>query len=269
MEAINFVPKYPVIGYVLAPCIVVGSLCVLKALLCSSRPANTLLATLVGLALTLQIAVLTLMKGNNLFSWHVIGMSIGVIGFGPAAIHSVLARHASTDVGTRTSLTRNHKVLQICAVGTMVSGFFAIYLNKPPGFPGKHFMSVHSLVGLLALALMCGNLLDAGLRQGSILAPKLNWVSWLHRFSGKCAYTASICAVVLGLYNRTPVVDWGVTPITFALPKEWSQMAGWSLTTHGAGLTWAFIGQAALILVLLMVGGRAPAKVGKKGKKAK
>mmetsp|Transcript_43326 Transcript_43326/g.135476 ORF Transcript_43326/g.135476 Transcript_43326/m.135476 type:complete len:291 (-) Transcript_43326:114-986(-) len=258
MEALSFVPKYPVLGHLIAASGLLGVPLAIRALALKGGPTGSRLAAFVGLLLALAITVLTLLKGNNLFVWHVIGMAGAVFGLQPAAIHSVLAKQSFGDAATRASRVKDHKLLQGAVMGLVTGGFFAIYLNKPAGFPGKHFMSVHSLVGLAAIYLMLWNMVHGIYRQGSPLAPKLNWASRLHRTAGSCALTLSVVAAVLGLFNRTPVVDWEQRPIRFSLPATWSQMGGWAVSTHGAGLTWAFIGAALLVLVLLLPGRGKP-----------
>mmetsp|Transcript_93974 Transcript_93974/g.292614 ORF Transcript_93974/g.292614 Transcript_93974/m.292614 type:complete len:298 (-) Transcript_93974:108-1001(-) len=261
MEALLFVPKYPELSYLLWIPGLLGVPLVLRALVRHGGPVRTRLAALVGIILATTLTVLTLSKGNNLFVWHVIGMGGAVFGLQPAAVHSVLAKHSFSDSASRVSRVQDHKLLQIALAPAVAAGFLAIYLNKPAGFPGKHFMSVHSLVGLAAMALMLWNLAHAAYRQGSPFAPKLNWVSRLHRVTGACAFVLSTCAAILGLFNRTAVVDWEQRPVRFSLPDTWYQMGGWSKTTHGPELTWAFIASALLVLVLLLLPGKgAPAK---------
>eukprot|EP00446_Apocalathium_sp_SHHI-4_P036417 CAMPEP_0177311664 /NCGR_PEP_ID=MMETSP0368-20130122/10477_1 /TAXON_ID=447022 ORGANISM="Scrippsiella hangoei-like, Strain SHHI-4" /NCGR_SAMPLE_ID=MMETSP0368 /ASSEMBLY_ACC=CAM_ASM_000363 /LENGTH=286 /DNA_ID=CAMNT_0018770673 /DNA_START=23 /DNA_END=879 /DNA_ORIENTATION=+ len=210
-----------------------------------------------GLGLTVTIASLTLKQGNSLFVWHVIAMSLGVLVFQPAALHSILARHSFKDPETRKARVMDHKLLQMAVMGSVAVGFLAIFLNKPAGFPGRHFMSVHSLVGLFALALMGWNILDAGYRQGSPFAPKLLWVSWLHRSMGTLAFTCALLAVMLGFFNRTAIVDWAAEPIVFSLPDSWHEMDGWAMNTHGEKATWMFIGATVLLLANMLVPGGA------------
>uniref|UniRef100_A0A7S1W0N3 Cytochrome b561 domain-containing protein n=1 Tax=Alexandrium catenella TaxID=2925 RepID=A0A7S1W0N3_ALECA len=260
MEALSFVPKYPLLGHALAASALLGVPMAVRALVVEGGPARTRLAAALGLALATALTVLTLLKGNNLFVWHVIGMAGAVFGLQPAAIHSILAKHSFTDASRRASRATDHKLLQIAVIGSVGAAFLAIYLNKPAGFPGKHFMSVHSLVGLVAILLMLGNAAHGAYRQGSPLAPKLNWVSRLHRVAGTCAFCFSVLAAVLGFFNRTAVVDWEQRPIRFSLPPTWNQMGGWAASTHGVGLAWAFIGTSLVILGLMLGGRGAPVK---------
>merc|ERR1712113_946454 len=115
------------------------------------------MGTFLGLALSIAVTALTLRKGNNLFVWHVIGMSLAVFAFQPAALHCILARRSAGAAEARHLLIHRHKLLQFAVTGAALAGFLAIYLNKPPGFPGKHFSSVHSMVGLTGLLLLLFN----------------------------------------------------------------------------------------------------------------
>lgn len=208
-----------------------------------------------------MISSLTLLKGNTLFVWHVIGMSVAVFAFQPAALHSMLARRSFSDSEVRKTKVRDHKFLQLASASAIAGGFSAIYLNKPAGFPGKHFMSAHSLVGVVAMTLMSGNMIHAAYRQGQPLRPQLLWASRAHRVLGTLAFVSAFIATLLGLYNRTPVVDWTVSPIRFSLPDTWSKMDGWSMSTHGTGLTWAFIVIALFLLAMMLLPGEVPAGV--------
>lgn len=267
MEHLNFVPTYPALGYVIAGSSLVGLPLALVALLSNGGSTRTRLSTFVGLALAAAIAALTLQKGNNLFVWHVIGMSLAVFAFQPAALHCILARRSFTDVETRTSKVKQHKFLQLALVSCASAGFLAIYLNKPPGFPGKHFSSVHSMTGLAGLLLMGFNVAQAAYLQGSPLNPKLLWVSFFHRAAGTLALLASLSAATLGFYNRTPIVDWTAPEIRFSLPDTWKEMNGWAVSTHGSALAWTFIGCTLFIMLVVLFPGEVAIIKTAKGKK--
>mmetsp|Transcript_48836 Transcript_48836/g.105254 ORF Transcript_48836/g.105254 Transcript_48836/m.105254 type:complete len:277 (+) Transcript_48836:169-999(+) len=253
MPSFDFVPGFPLLASALVFAGVTGGPSLLRALWLSGGTLRSKMSIWHGVGLTITIAALTLKKGNNLFAWHVIGMCVGILIFQPAALHSILARHSFKDADTRKARTFDHKLLQTAVVISVTVGFLAIFFNKPAGFPGKHFMSVHSLVGATALGFMALNMLDAMYRQGANpLKPKLTWVSNLHRSTGTIAFVLALVAIMLGLYNRTPVVDWAVQPIQFSLPSSWYQMDGWSKNTHGEMLTWLFI-VSALVLLLNML----------------
>mmetsp|Transcript_125915 Transcript_125915/g.352573 ORF Transcript_125915/g.352573 Transcript_125915/m.352573 type:complete len:267 (+) Transcript_125915:56-856(+) len=265
MEALNFVPNQPIVGYVLAASLVVGAPVLLKTLLSGGGPLLSRLASIHGVTLITALTLLSLKKGNSLFVWHVIGMGIAVFALQPAAIHAVLSRHSAKDAEARKSKVMDHKFLQVAVVGCVVAGFLAIFLNKPAGFPGKHFQSIHSLVGLLGMSLMFLNIVHASWRQGSPIAPKLLWTSVLHRTMGTLAFIASLSAAALGLFNRTVVVDWAQAPVQFYRPHDWHIMAGWAKNTHGEPTAWAFIGGVGLLLGMMLLA--APQRKGD-GKKA-
>mmetsp|Transcript_52974 Transcript_52974/g.140842 ORF Transcript_52974/g.140842 Transcript_52974/m.140842 type:complete len:182 (-) Transcript_52974:84-629(-) len=135
--------------------------------------------------------------------------------------------------------------------------FFAIFLNKPQEFPGVHFQSVHSLVGLGALLLFTYNLLDAAYRQGANpIKPKLTWISVIHRNAGLFAYFLGFFAVILGLYNRVAVVDWRKWPLEFTLPAGWKDMGGWGTKTHGQDATVVYIAISGLVLIMMLSSSR-------------
>mmetsp|Transcript_50448 Transcript_50448/g.117754 ORF Transcript_50448/g.117754 Transcript_50448/m.117754 type:complete len:282 (+) Transcript_50448:139-984(+) len=257
-QALDFVPTYPIIGYLLAGSCALASPWLLLTVFRSGGPSRSWLAMVLGIVLAATIARLTLLQQQNLFVWHVIGMSIAVFALQPAALHSVLAQKSFATKKDRECRVWAHKILQTSACGCMGAALAAIYLNKPAGFPGKHFMSIHSLVGLAAIGLMVANMLQAAFMQGSPFKPKLQWKSWLHRFLGTSAFVLSFAAAVLGFYNRTAVVDWAASPIKFSLPETWSTMAGWSFDLHGMKWTWVFIGSAVCILLLLLDPGFTP-----------
>uniref|UniRef100_A0A6U9E758 Cytochrome b561 domain-containing protein n=1 Tax=Zooxanthella nutricula TaxID=1333877 RepID=A0A6U9E758_9DINO len=260
LQALNIVPKYPALGYLLLCAVALGAPFVLKALLTSGGPRLTRVATLHGCAMAAVLAYMSVpFMGTNLFVWHVIGMSLGVFAFQPAALHSILAKHSSRTVEARKSKARDHKMLQMASCGCMLAGFFAIFLNKPPGFPGMHFMTVHSLVGLTALSLMAWNALHGAYRQGNPIFPKLLWASWIHRATGTLAFVSAMLAAALGLFNRTVVVDWAAAPITFSLPEMWNRMDGWAHTNLGEPTTLIFIGGILFLMGMMLLAGQPAA----------
>mmetsp|Transcript_68366 Transcript_68366/g.198146 ORF Transcript_68366/g.198146 Transcript_68366/m.198146 type:complete len:275 (+) Transcript_68366:80-904(+) len=253
MEALSFVPNQPVVSYILAGSLLVGVPVFAKTISSAGGPLLTRLASVHGLTLVLALSLLSLQKGNSLFIWHVIGMGVAVLALQPAALHAILSKHSAKDPEKRKSKVMEHKLLQISVLGCVVAGFLAIFLNKPAGFPGKHFQSVHSLVGLFAIALMGFNMLHAAYRQGNPIAPKLLWVSVLHRTVGTLAFSASLVAVILGLFNRTVVVDWATKPVQFHRPQDWYVMSGWAKNTHGDAKAWMFIGGTGMLLGMMML----------------
>lgn len=263
MDYIGFVPQYPALGYVISACSIVGLQLALTTLFSEGGSGRTRAATFLGLALSITVTALTLRKGNNLFVWHVIGMSLAVFAFQPAALHCILARR-SAGAEARKSLINRHKFLQFAVTGAALAGFLAIYLNKPPGFPGKHFSSVHSMVGLTGLLLLSFNVAQAAYSQGNPLKPKLMWVSRIHRAAGTSAHLCMLAAACLGFYNRTVIVDWTTTPVRFSLPETWREMNGWATSTHGPVLAWLFIACAIFILLVVIFPGSVSAKSVKK-----
>lgn len=252
------VPQYPILGYVLGGAALVGVPSALQAFF-TRGPKRSKVAVIIGMGLTGFIGYTALTEmGNVLFVWHVIGMIFAIFTLQPCAVHMIHSRKSETDPDRRLKRVKSHKNLQIASMIAATVGFLAVFLNKPAGFPGKHFMSVHALVGLLGLCLMALNITHSAIKQGNPFKPKVMWTSFLHRFLGSFAFVACITAACLGMYNRTVVIDWEARPLTFSIPETWWVMEGWGRKVMGAWYTQSVISGAMFLIPLMLWPGKAP-----------
>lgn len=256
-------------GLVLAFAAMISIPSVLQAVF-ARGPQRTKLAIILGLGVTGFITYKTLKEmGMVLFVWHVLGMALAIFALQPCALHMILCRKSETDAAKRTKRVKAHKNLQIAAFVAATVGFLAVFLNKPAGFPGKHFTSVHGLVGLCGLLLMVINHLQAAIMQGNPIKPKMMWVSSVHRSLGSLTFVVCIIAASLGLYNRTVVVDWEATPLNFSLPDEYMKFEGWGTKNLGYQQTvWTISIVLFLLPNMLFPGEPAKKAVKKKGQDA-
>ena len=112
---------------------------------------------------------------------------------------SVIEKNFLQSPDERKKLVFLHALLQFASVGCLGLGFASVYYHKPAG---KHFMTLHGLVGLAAIFLSCANLLYACLK--SVVSFRLFklWSDGFHRALGNTAFLLCILACALGLFNK-------------------------------------------------------------------
>ena len=87
-------------------------------------------------------AILPLSKGWRLFSWHPLLMIGGTVGMTGVAIHT-------KKLGGYEN-TKRHGIIMMLGLFMTYGGLFAIYKNKDLSGK-KHFMTLHSVLGLLTI----------------------------------------------------------------------------------------------------------------------
>jgi len=169
-----------------------------------------------------------------MFSWHPLAMIAATAVLNPAAVDFVTMRFASKNPAERKNLVVMHAALQFGAVICVVLGFASIYYNKPPG---KHFLSLHSLVGLAAMGSMAANLLYAQAKSLRFLRlPKLSWTDGVHRALGSISFFLCILASALGLYNKVMLLPEGWDGPWASASMEWLKPGGtWAYSVIGTG----------------------------------
>jgi uncharacterized membrane protein len=137
---------------------------------------------------------------ESLFSWHPISMLAATACVYPAAFDAVTMRFQAKGVAERRRLLTVHACLQLAAATVLIAGFAAIYMNKPPG---KHFLTLHSWVGAVAMATCVMNAFYGVAKSARFLQlPRLQWTDEGHRSLGYISFIALIVACKLGLYNK-------------------------------------------------------------------
>jgi hypothetical protein len=135
--------------------------------------------------------------------------------------------------------------VQLLSLVILGLGFAAIYFNKPAGLhlslfkcltiffflrslvdmiiksiiitttlfinTDKHFLSLHSWVGSLALLFTALNYLSGALNSANFPFPKLLWKNPYHVSFGQLSFVFLCLATALGLYNKVKYMkrDWG------------------------------------------------------------
>jgi len=132
--------------------------------------------------------------------WHPISMMAATACVYPAAFDAVTMRFQSKTSLERSRLLAIHACLQAIAAVVLCAGFAAIYLNKPPG---KHFLTLHSWVGALAISTCILNALYGVAKSARFIQlPRLQWTDATHRSLGYASFVSLITASKLGFYNK-------------------------------------------------------------------
>jgi hypothetical protein len=195
-----------------------------------------------------------LIQPGMLFAWHPLSMLAGTVIFFPAAFDAIAMRFDSKNQQERTNLIVIHGILQLSAFVVLLLGFIAIYQNKPPN---KHFLTLHSFLGLLALGLCALNIVGAVYksfetsiaRKGLWSLPQIQWRDKIHRKLGATAFICLLCASASGLYNKIVL-----------LPDGWGgDISGPTFAWLVPGGTWSYnilgkVGVFAVLVSLFWIG---------------
>jgi hypothetical protein len=199
------------------------------------------------LGLSLTAATVARADLSLKFAWHPISMVLATQLLMPLASEVIIARQEEP-LPKRGKYGMVHGCVMLLALAVAGIGVQAIYSNKPAGFPGVHFQTLHALCGLAALAAMLaasGRAEVRNLQLKQMIAPR--WSDKLHRQAGNISVSLSTVAVLTGLYNRLPLVDW--SSMSLLGSTSWFAMGGWSYATHGSAATVAWL---VLALVALL-----------------
>eukprot|EP00616_Rhizochromulina_sp_CCMP1243_P003810 CAMPEP_0118963726 /NCGR_PEP_ID=MMETSP1173-20130426/1536_1 /TAXON_ID=1034831 /ORGANISM="Rhizochromulina marina cf, Strain CCMP1243" /LENGTH=269 /DNA_ID=CAMNT_0006912085 /DNA_START=38 /DNA_END=847 /DNA_ORIENTATION=- len=182
------------------------------------------------------------------FVWHPMCMAAATTSLIPPAFDLVAIRHQPKARKIGEVLVMAHAALQWFSVFASAAGFVTIYSLKPEG---KHFLSLHSWVGALALGLMLLNTLGGAAKSAMIGG--LRWRDAIHRAAGSLAFSVMCGATATGMYNKVLVLPdgWGGA---LAQPNAtWLEPGKtWLFTQLEPRMVYALLGLLALIKLLVL-----------------